>query len=60
MRYNIVFTLKKDKEVIKKFEIVELNSNDKRQILRYLSNKYPDYKVNIQKMNQSLNGLVNN
>lgn len=56
MRYNVTFTLKKEKEEIKMFEVIDNNSNDRTRIVSYLNKKYPDYKISIQKINQSLNG----
>ncbi len=51
MRYNVTFTLKKEKEEIKMFEVVDNNSNDRTRILSYLNKKYPDYKVSISLVN---------
>lgn len=57
MRYNVTFTLTKDKEETKMFEVINDNSNDRSRIISSLKKKYSDYKVTIHKINQSLTCL---
>lgn len=60
MRYNVTFTLKKEKEETKMFKVVENNSYDRARIVSILAKKYPNYQLIINKITQSLNALTTN
>jgi hypothetical protein len=55
MRFNVKFTIEKDGEIQSKFEVLESNNKyDKINIKNILSKKYPDYKITVIKISQSV------
>ena len=55
MRFNVKFTIEKDGETQSKFEVLESNIRyDKINTKSLLSKKYPDYKITILKISQSV------
>lgn len=55
MRFNVKFTIEKDGEVQNKFEVLESNTKyDKVNAKMILSKKYPEHKIEILKISQSV------
>jgi len=54
MRFNVKFSITKDKEVQNKFEVLETDAKyDKVNAKTVLSKKYPDYEITILKISQA-------
>ena len=55
MRFNVKFTIEKDGEVQNKFEVLESYTKyDKVNAKMILSKKYPEHKIEILKISQSV------
>lgn len=55
MRFNVKFTIEKNGEVQNKFEVLESNTKyDKVNAKMILSKKYPEHKIEILRISQSI------
>jgi hypothetical protein len=55
MRFNVKFTVSKNKEIENKFEVIESDTKyDKVNAKHILSKKYPDYEITVLKISQSV------
>jgi hypothetical protein len=55
-RYNCAFTIEKDGNETKKFEVINCESKNKEYIIGTLQKKYPDYSIHIKYIKDSING----
>lgn len=59
MRYNVTFSIEKNGNVEKKFEVVECESNNREYVANTIAKKYEGYSINIKKITLSINGRGN-
>lgn len=55
-RYNCAFSIEKNGETTKKFEVIVCESKNKEYIIGTLQKKYPDYSIYIKYIKDSING----
>lgn len=55
-KYNCTFTIEKDGEEQKKFEVIETESNNRHYLITSLAKKYEGYTINIKRISDSING----
>lgn len=58
-RYNVVFTITKDKKTESKFEVIDEDLRyDKSIAFRLIKKKYPDYKISITRISPAITALA--
>jgi hypothetical protein len=58
-RYNCSFSIEKNSRFLKKFEVIESESNNKEYVIGLIQKKYPTYSINIKYIRSSINGKSN-
>jgi len=55
-RYNCSFSIEKDNNIEKKFEVIETDSKNKDYLIKTIQKRYPSHNIIIKRISDSING----